>query len=245
MTTSEPAFDGAQARAWVEQVRSLRRRARLARRGSWFPLVLFGLVTLGSTPLYLPPGAQPGPGTSSQQIGVVHTLGWFPGGLLTGSPTNLAIFWLVAGPLAYLATAAFYWVMARRRGVATSPWSYVATGLGLFALLVVTTTVGVFPFGDLVIRGLTPLLAVAIGLFVLARAERSWALFGFSAAFFALVVLANLYDMENAAYRLGLGTSGPQVNVVVVGAVLVLAGVGFALALALAGRRQSRQRRTG
>lgn len=51
--------------------------------------------------------------------------------------------------------------------------AYVVTGLGLLALLVVTTWVGVFPFGNLVIRGLTPLLTVAIGLFVLARSERS------------------------------------------------------------------------
>lgn len=94
----------------------------------------------------------------------------------------------------------------------------------------ITTWVGVFPFGNLVIRGLTPLITLAIGLFVLARCERSWPLATFAVAFLALALLANLYNMENVVYRLGLGSHGSQVNIIIVGAVLLLAGAGFGLA---------------
>jgi hypothetical protein len=174
----------------------------------WFPLVLFGLLVLASAPLYASPVA--------------------------ANPAAVAIFWLVAGPLGYLATGGFYWAWSRRHAVAMSPLAYVVTGLGLVALLVVTTWVGIMAF-----RGLGQLIAVAIGLVVLARSERSWPLATFAIAFFGLALLANLYNLENLAYRLGLGSHGPHVNVLVVGAVLLLAGAGFGLA-DLAGRRRPR-----
>ena len=226
---------------WTGDVKQLRRRTRVARGTPWFPLTLFGMLVLGSTPLYATPTASCPP---SQEY-CMETVPPSPfSGLLflggfTTNPTAVAIFWLIAGPLAYLATAAFYQTRAQRRGVALSTSTYLATGLGLLTVLLVTTWVGVFPFGNFIIRGLTPLITVAIGLFALARSERSWPLAGFAAVFFALVLVANLYDMENLTYRLGLGWHGLQVNVLVLGAVLVLAGAGFGLASAV-GRRQLR-----
>lgn len=59
---------------------------------------------------------------------------------------------------------------------------------------------------------------------------------GVSRSLICQALLANLYNMENLAYRFGLGSHGPEVNIIVVGTVLVLAGVGFGLA-GLAGRR--------
>lgn len=114
-----------------------------------------------------------------------------------------------------------------------TPWSPLA----LLALLVVTTRVHVFPFGNLVIRGLTPLITIAIGLFVLARSERSWPLATFAAAFLALALVASLYDMENVAYRLGLGSPGFQTNVIVAGVTLLLGGLGFGLTGLVSKRR--------
>ena len=246
--TSDPA----QAKAWIDDVLVLQSRTRRARRAMWFPLMLFGLVILASAPLYLhfngdippipaslTPDVPATPLTDAASEGSSGLLQFLTGGMFTFSPLKITIFWLVAGPMAYLATAGFYWLHARRRGVATSIKAYVLTGLGLFALLVATST-PLIPIpvpGDLMVRGLTPLLAVDLGLFVLARIERSWALLAFAVPFFALTVVANLYDMANVAYRLGFGSAGPEVNVIVVGSVLLIAGAIFGL-----GQARTRQR---
>ena len=243
MTSLSNAGDPAQAKAWIDDVSELRSRTRRARRGLWFPLILFGLVILASTPLYVNPTITPtaafltpdvpsSPSTFTGNGGDSGLLGFSPGGMFSFSPLMVTVFWLVAGPLGYVLTAGFYLLQARRRGVATSIRAYVLTGLGLFALLVAISTplIPVPVHGNLLVRGLTPLLAVALGLFVLARVERSWALLAFAVPFLALCVTANLYDMENVVYRLGLSSAGPEVNVIVVGSVLLLAGVGFGLA---------------
>ena len=204
----------------------------------WFPLVIFGLVILASTPLYMhfngdtpplpallapdvlaptaPPATDIAIGGSS---GLLH---FFTGGMFAFSPLKITVFWLVAGPMAYLVTAGFYWLRAGRRWVATS-----------------TPLIPIPVPGDLMVRGLTPLLAVALGLFVLARIERSWALLAFAVPFLALTVVANLYDMENVAYRLGVGSAGPEVNVIVVGSVLLIAGAIFGLGYARTRQRAS------
>ena len=59
---------------------------------------------------------------------------------------------------------------------------------------------------DLYIRALTPLFTVAAGLFVLARSRHSRSLGIFAVGFLGLVVLANLYDLENLAERFGIDT---------------------------------------
>ena len=252
MTSLSNTGDPAQAKAWIDDVSELRSRTRRARRGLWFPLILFGLVILASTPLYVSPTITPtpafltpdvpsSPSTFTGNGGDSGLLGFSPGGMFSFSPLMVTVFWLVAGPMGYVLTAVFYWLQARRRGVATSIRAYVLTGLGLFALLVAISTplIPVPVHGNLLVRGLTPLLAVALGLFVLARVERSWALLAFAVPFLALCVTANLYDMENVVYRLGLGSAGPEVNVIVVGSVLLLAGVVFGLAAVRQRRRPS------
>ncbi|MGH9071930.1 MAG: hypothetical protein ACRDX8_12385, partial [Acidimicrobiales bacterium] len=125
---------------------------------------------------------------------------------------------------------------ARRRGVTRSVRAFVATGVGLLGLLVVTSLAGLLRFSDLTVRGLTPLITIAIALFVLARPERSWSLAAFATTFLALVLLANLYDIENMTYRIGRGSFGAM-NVVVVGVALLLGGIGFGLSGLLAGRK--------
>ena len=59
MTSPREASDPAQAKAWINDVKALQSRTRRARRGLWFPLVLFGLVILASTPLYVYPTLPP------------------------------------------------------------------------------------------------------------------------------------------------------------------------------------------
>ena len=150
-----------------------------------------------------------------------------PGGDFARSPYHLSVYWLIPLPAGFLTTAACYRWVGRRRGVATSVTSHVGTGLVLLTLLVIASRVHVGA-GDLTVRGLLPLLVVALGLFVLARVERSVALAVFSVGFLALAIVANLYDLDNVAWRLGLGSYGPWFNDVVVGATLLGAGLGFA-----------------
>ena len=51
--------------------------------------------------------------------------------------------------------------------------------------------------GDLVVRGLLPLIVVAVGFAALAGAQRSVEFGVFAAGFFAVALVANLYDMAN------------------------------------------------
>jgi hypothetical protein len=84
--------------------------------------------------------------------------------------------------------------------------------------------------GDLFIRGLTPLLPIAAGLFVLAIIEGSVPVAGFATAFLGLVILVNLYDIENLFSRVGVTVPTPAIGLIVPGAVLLLASLGFWLA---------------
>jgi hypothetical protein len=206
------------------------------------------------------------PGQASQEIngrmyvlptctathGIVYTpcgstsyrngINYFPGGVFTASPRAIAIYWLIALPIAYLLIAWWYFSRGRRRGVSTSALSYVLVGIGLLALLVLTSArmsellhlpawTHVFVVGDLVVRGLVPLLTIGLGLFVLSyveRSRRSRALAVFSAAFFALALLVNLYDLENVAGRLGYSV-GPEIGVFIAGLFMLGGGTGFAL----------------
>lgn len=162
-----------------------------------------------------------------------------------------SLFWLVGIPTAYLLTAAFYLWRGHRRGVRTTWRAYVVTGLGLFAVVALLLVnlprkvpgrrlfLNLFHHlpGDLVIRGLIPLLAIVVGFMILAVAERSLALGLFAVVFFAIALTANLYDMSNVADRLALRGGGPEVNNIVVGVLALLAGVGFGLAALRRGRR--------
>ncbi len=245
------------ARDWIGDVHGLQRRTRALRQGFWFPLILLGLVILASSPLYLRPEvasaglpaatvlrARPAgtplpaarPGQSSRRARTP----FFPGGISTASPRAIAIYWLVTLPIAYLLIGWWYVLRARRRGVSTSPAAYVLVGIGLVALLVLTSNevasvlhlpswVAVFTIGDLKIRGLAALLTIGLGLFVLSYVERSRALAVFSAAFFGLALLVNLYDLQNMALRIGYRV-GPELGVFVAGLFVLGGGVGFGLA---------------
>jgi hypothetical protein len=164
---------------------------------------------------------------------------YFPGGVFTTSPRAIAIYWLVTLPIAYLLIGWWYFARGRRKGVSTSPLAYVLVGIGLLALLVLTSEkmsellhlpgwTNVFVVGDLVVRGLVPLLTIGLGLFVLSYLERSRALALFAGAFFALALLANLYNLDNVAWRVGYNV-GPEIGVFVAGLFMVGGGTAFAL----------------
>lgn len=195
-------------------------------RASWFPLVVFGLLVLGALPVFVQSFTQ-------EKDDVTHTRldgilgGWF----LPHAGRWVALYWLIALPAGYLATALYFRWRARRSGVASRPVALVATGGALLVLLLVQNAgfLGIVPLHpNLVVRGLSPLLTVAFGILVLAVADRSKALAGIALAFLGLALLANLYDLVNLLSRLGWSVPYEYSlwpNLVVPGVFLLVSGL--------------------
>ncbi|MFJ5884855.1 hypothetical protein [Kitasatospora cineracea] len=103
----------------------LTRKVRAAQRGTWFPLLLLGVLTLG--------GILVGRFTFK-----VETVACPAGGAATGDCTLVtqgsALYWPLGLALAYAATAFFYIRRSRARGVGTRVRPYVLTGIVLVAL---------------------------------------------------------------------------------------------------------------
>jgi len=226
----------------LSEMKVLRRRARAARHAYWFPLVLFGALTCASVPFYIQP-ADPA-GSSAQATGGapdLPVLGGFSGLLVH---RYLGYYWLAALLAGLLLTLLWYRRNARRVGLQTPARGYLITVAVLTALaLVIPPLSGVrsphwlqhlqvlWP-GDLVVRGTFPFVIIAVGLWVLAWAERSRALAVIAAVYTGTALLASLYDVENLLFLLGWNpgpgewdlTSLP--NVLLPALVLLAAGAG-------------------
>jgi hypothetical protein len=200
------------------ELRALRRRARADRHAYWFPLVLFGLITCGAVPFYLQgaPTGQDAP--SGPALPVL-------GGVLTHR--YLGYYWLIALLAGVLLTLLWYRRNARRVGLQTPARGYlitvaVFTGLALaipplsqvrspHSLRWLHHLQLLWP-GDLTIRGTVPFVIIAVGLWVLAWAERSRGLAVIAAAYTAAALLASLYDVENVLFRFGWNPAPGQWN---------------------------------
>jgi hypothetical protein len=222
----------------------LRRQARTARHGYWFPLVLFGLLTCGAAPLYVVAAAPHDlSGAYATGRGPLLLSGFLPG----GDGFYIGWYWAAALVGGYLLTVVWYRWRARRAGLATPARSYLIIGVVLTALVLVIPplTMAVpalswvwMPFGDVWIRGTLAFLIIAIGLWVLARAERSRALAAIALVYTGAALLSSLYNVENIVFRLGWNpgrsafawqlTALP--NVLLPAAILLAAGCGAFLA---------------
>ncbi len=217
------------------EVKSVRRRTRFARHAYWFPLVLFGLLTMASIPFYIQHiPTKPGVYVVEGPPGPAF-LRW---SYLAGFHDRFsAYYWLAAILVGVAATAAWYRWRGNRVGLRTPARGYLLTGAVLLVLalgipaLATSTVPGLMALmpGDLLIRGTFPLVMVGIGLCFLAWAERSIALTVIAAGYLVLALVASLYDIENIFYRLGWNL-GPDVsalpNVVLPALVLLLSGAG-------------------
>jgi len=230
----------------LQQMAALRRQARTARHAYWFPLVLFGLLTCASFPFYLR-STEPGP---SSGVAVLATLGhpggrWLPffGGAPGAEHGGLAYYWLAALLGGLLATLVWYRWHARRAGLATPARGYIISTAVLMAAALVIPPLSqvrsphwlrflhplraLWP-GDLITRGAFPFVIIAVGLLVLAWAERSRALALTAASCVALALLESLYNVGNIAFRLGWSPSAtvvPLLNVLPSGLFLLVAGM--------------------
>jgi hypothetical protein len=223
----------------------LRRQTRAARHAYWFPLILFGLLICGAAPLYV--AAVPAPA-----VGVVTVPLLREPTLLSGLPIGMGTFyvgwyWAVALVGGYLLTVAWYRWHARRAGVRTPARGYLITGVVLTAAVVVIPALTGWvpglalvwlPFGDVWIRGTLAFLIIAIGLWVLARAERSRVLGVIALVYTGVTLLVSLYNVENIGFRLGWNPGGSALawrltvlpNVLLPAVVLLVAGCGAFLA---------------
>ena len=187
----------------------LRHQTRAARHAYWFPLILFGLLTCAAAPLYVAADAPP------LDLGA-HNVGSWPI-LLSGLPIGTRTFyigwyWAVALVGGYLLTLLWYRRHAGRAGVWTPARGYLITGvvLTVLALAIPPLTRWLhflsliwLPFADVWIRGTLAFLIIAIGLWVLARAERSRALAAIALVYTGAALLSSLYNVENIVFRLG------------------------------------------
>ena len=213
-------------RELLASTRTLAHRVRTAQRGTWFPLLLLGGITLLSIPV-LRYGHR-----------VVRCTTIPVGPLLRGCfiySSAWLIYWPIALVLAYAAIAAFYVSRSRRRGVGTPIRPYIVIGVVL-ALLVTAVAVWEFrdPFGSLQQRLLrpssiarmftAPLGAIGLGLLVLAWVERNRALLVFALAYLGVVVVPITFGWHMAPPWYFLP------RLVLAGGLLLGGAAGFALA---------------
>ena len=184
----------------------MRGAVRRDRQAYAFPLLLFGTLMLASTPLYLDPG---GPGELRAAYDTPALAGL--GGDLLQHCAAIGWYWLAALIAGYLATLWWYRRHALKVGVQTRTRTYLIAGitgvLGGLALgpvlrfLALNTATSVseaarlifLPIYVLLNLGLIPILAVATGLLVLARLERSGLLATTGGLLVVLLALAPVY----------------------------------------------------
>lgn len=210
-------------------MRDLTRQVRAAQRGTWFPLLVFAVITLGAIPVnrygvHRLEGCSTTPGPAGQvgRVCAVYTLG-------------AVVYWSVAMVLAYTAIAAFYVHQSRRRGVGTRIRPYVLVGVIIFSLVMAASLWSVFhpamdgtPLAQVVhqLRG-TPAAAIGLALLVLAWVEGNWALTWFSLGYLVVVLIPAAYFPGQDSHHLTPGGFIPRQ--LIIAGVLLLGSLAFAL----------------
>lgn len=226
-------------------VRQLRRRTRVARDGSWFALLVFGLVVLGATLFYRSPSltaSSPGchPSGSGFYCDTVTTpRGIFGSGLgsLFPSVENVSpwatTYWVISIFVGICLVVAFYWFRSRSLGVTGRIWPFATIATVALALAVASRgSVTIHLPADFWLRGTQALFVIALGLVVLAAIERRWSFSIFVGGFVGLALLGALYNVSNLFQRLNIGGTwnGNEQglpNLILPGIYLVLGGVAF------------------
>jgi len=157
------------------------------------------------------------------------------------SQSQSFLFWAVAAPICYLLCALWYHRRAYRDGLSPQWRPYIVLGLALFVFisavsLVPVRTLHLLPSGAPapghigLAAALTPLVAIALGLVVLAWVERSLFVGVVALVFGGLTTILNAYGLGNIppwlARHEGVTKDyfrAPAHNVVMLGALLLAA----------------------
>jgi hypothetical protein len=218
-TDSVPA--GGDPRRLLADARDLARRVRVAQRVTWLPLLVLGLVTLGSIPAY-----RWGRVVSSNCVTE-------PGGAEACQVRflDVGIYWLVAMILAYAGIAAAYLRVARARGLGGRVLPYAIVGILLIVLPFGGVWTGLIQLSDGVPTGgelylyrlCDPPGVIGLALLVLAWLERNRALLLFTLGYLAVVIVP-------VAWGFGVSWSGNWgfvPSLATTGGLLLLGGLGF------------------
>ncbi len=207
----------------LSSTRELAQRVRKEQRATWFPLLVLAAVTFAAIPVlrssgrHLGPCAVTGPGLK----------------VCTVYPNAQFVYWPIALVLAYIAIAAFYIHRSRTRGIETRVRPYAIAGIIIALALTgaalwevhvapssgVRNLMGLSGFG----RGLASEVPIGLALLVLAWAERNRALLLLTIAYLAVVLVPITFRTPIPYWNIW-----PQL--VAGGTVLLLGGIGFALA---------------
>jgi hypothetical protein len=150
---------------------------------------------------------------------------------LAAGSAPATIYWLVALITAYIAIALLRHHQARRAGASSNPAALVLTGLGLLGLLLVPVFSNAVP-GNVTVRGLWPLVVIAVGLGVWAWVDRSLGLVAVAVLALVTSVVAVLYDVVNLIPNASGALTmefGLVINVVPFAVVLLGASLVFAI----------------
>lgn len=227
------AYPGGDPRGLLSTTHELTQRVRRAQRATWFPLLVLAAVTFASIPAYRYFGHH----RFGSCTPVVAPAAASATELRTACaiyPNGEFVYWPFALVLAYAVIAVFYIRRSRALGLETRVRPYAVAGVVIAVALTVVmfwelhspSAAGPAGLHALGWRLVNPTSAVGIALLVLARAERNRALLAVAVAYLAVVLIP-------VDFGWAMDPRSPWYFVprlVIDGGVLLLGGIGFALA---------------
>jgi hypothetical protein len=196
----------------------------MTQRATWFPLLVFAVVTFAAIPVYRLTGPHLGSCLAVPPGGVSCSVAYTAG----------FVYWPIALVLAYVAIAAFYIRRSRARGVETRVRPYVIAGI-ILAVAMTGAALWVFhhplarydPLGlpALSTRLASPTCAIGLALLVLAWAEHNRPLLVLALGYLAVVLVPITFG-----WAIDLPGWVFLPRLVIDGSVLLLGGIGFLLA---------------
>ena len=230
--TATHSSDENDARAELSRSRELARSVRRAQRATWFPLLVFAVVTFAAVPVARaghPAGlvcrSVPQAGLAGR-VCVAHNSATF-------------VYWPLALVLGYALIAAFYVRQSRERGVGSRIAPYVWAGIAIAVVVTVASVwasrkplVGEYDFlgwhvaGQDVYRVVAPACAIGLGLLVLAAVERNLVLLAVTIGYLIIAVGGIDFGWTIATPL----KWGFLPHLVIQGSLLLVASIGFAAA---------------
>lgn len=228
----ESASHSGGAHELLVSLRDLTRQVRAAQRGTWFPLLVFAVISFGAIPV-----AQHGGHTFGSCAAALGPVG--PPRTCAVYSVRPLVYWSVGLVLAYVVIAGFYRYRARRRGVGSRVLPYVLVGVVVAVLVMALTVWSVYhplPGGGstlslVVNQAHTPPAAIGLALLVLAWVEGNAALGWFSLGYLVVVLIPATYLTGDRPTL-----TSPVPRQLIIAGVLLLGSLAFAITQRAAAR---------